>query len=153
MSEIGKYLLKIVAVAMICSIACAIGAKGRFSASIRMLSGLIIIISIVRPVLPLQLKDFSFDLESITQNGNDIIEQGSAAAESFASQIISEKINAYIETKAQALGADVRVDTILSGGMPAEIMLSGQALPYIRSQLLTWIESEIGVERKAVHWR
>ena len=153
MAPLREYLLTIVAASMLCSIACALCGKSSLSSSMRMLTGLIMTVCIIKPVLPLQLEAQNFDISEITARGGDIVSQGNADAQAFASAIISDRISAYIEEKAAKLGADIEADTVLAEGIPAEINISGSALPYIRTQMIAWIEKEIGIKREAVYWR
>ena len=153
MTQMSKYLLQIIATAIVCSIACAVGAKGKFSTSLRMLSGVILLISIVKSAMPvLQLDSFHLDMHAITQQADEITARGSAAADAFEEKIISENISAYIEEKVGMFDADICVDTTVLGGVPVAITISGHAIPYTRSQIISWIETELGIEREAVNW-
>ena len=152
MAQVGKYLLQIVATAILCSIACTAGAKGSFAPSLRMLSGMIMLLSILKPVIPLQFDSISFDMRTITQEADKIVEQGSAAASVFAEMTISERISGVIADKAGTFGTTVSVETIVKDGVPVEVFISGPVLPYTRSQIIAWIERELRIEREAVNW-
>ena len=67
-------------------------------------------------------------------------------------EIISEKISAYIEDKATQFGADLQAETVVCDGVPMKIDLYGAASTYVRTQISSWIEKEIGIESGDVYW-
>lgn len=138
---------------MLCSIAKAICEKGQFASVIRLLTGVILIVSILKPVLPLDLQAIDFDFRDLIAEKEEIIQQGTMYASASSAGIISERINAYVAEKAAQYGADVQVDTVICDGIPTEISLDGIASPYAKSQIVSWIEQEIGIGREAVNWR
>ena len=149
---VGKYLLQIIAAAVLCSMAGSLCAKSHFASAVRMLTGIIMLLSILQPVFSFRIDNWRFELEDLAALRDEIVSEGSMQAEAFAAGIISEKINAYVEDKATEFGADLQAETIVSDGVPMKINLYGAASAYARTQISSWIEKEIGIESGDVNW-
>ncbi len=66
---------------------------------------------------------------------------------------IKRELQAYIEDKALALGAEVAVQVRLSPELtPWEAHLQGKAAPYARSKLTELLEKELGIPKERQVW-
>jgi hypothetical protein len=110
-------------------------------------------VSILKPVIPMDWETVDWDLRDLAAQKQEIIQQGTVYASETSAGIISEKMNAYVADIAAQYGADLQVETTVSNGVPTKISLTGTASPYMRSQITSRIEQEIGIGREAVNWR
>ncbi len=152
MDEIRIYLLRIIAAAILCSVVTSLCNASKFSSLIRMILGIVMAISVLQPILNIDVSRLSMNIQSITDGGETIITQGRETAQRALSAIVSEGIGEYIEEKARQLGADIAVHVDVKDGAPVGVFLEGDASPYIRSQLSAWILTEIGLEKEALNW-
>lgn len=152
MEQIGRYLLQIVAAAILCGIIGNLCNSSAFDSLIRLILGAVMLLAVTKPIRNHQFFDIDFDFDAITAHGEQIIAQGENSAKNAMSQIISEKVNTYVENKASCWGADVQVQTAIKNGIPDTITISGEVSPYVRTQLASWIEAEIGIKGEALDW-
>ena len=152
MEDIGRYLLQIVAAATLCSIVCSLCDKSAFISAVRMIAGVIMVITVAQPILKLRIDGLDIPIEEIRNQGNAYIAQGQADSETAAATIISNRLSEYIEDKASRWGADVTVNVSMCGHVPDEITITGDVSPYVRAQLSAWITAEMGVGEDAQNW-
>ena len=149
---VGKYLLQIIAAAVLCSMAGSLCAKSHFASAVRIITGIIMLLSILQPVCSFHIDNWQFGLDDLGALRDEIVSAGSMQAEAFTAEIISEKISAYIEDKATQFGADLQAETVVCDGIPMKIDLYGTASTYVRKQISSWREKEIGIESGDVYW-
>ena len=85
----------------------------------------------------------------------DAVQRGEALTHSAMAEIISAEIASYVLERADALGAEVRIQVVLNDEdipAPVGIELEGQVSPYVRSQLEAFIQENIGLGREAIRW-
>lgn len=152
MEQIGRYLLQIVAAAILCGIVGSLCNGSALDSLIRLVLAAVILLAVTKPIRSLRFSDIDLDFDTIAARGEQIIAQGEKSAKNAMSEIISEKVNAYVETKAACWGADIRVQTAVKNGIPNTITIAGEVSPYVRTQLTSWIEAEIGVKGEALDW-
>lgn len=153
MDEIRNYLLQIVATAILCGILRSLSVTSRFSSAIGMMLGIVMTITLMRPILNIDTNRLSLEMLALTDEGDAIIAQGSDAAQIAFSGAVSEQTANYIRNKALQLGAEIAVEVEVNEGIPVGVTIEGAISPYARSQLSSWLVSEIGIRREAQNWR
>ena len=152
MEAFGRYLLQIVAVAILCGILGSLCEKSSNMPVIRLILGTVMVISVLQPVLKLSIQDITMDYHEMAIMGNGYVTEGQDQAKAAAAVIISDRINAYIENKAAQLGAEVSASIYMKDGIPESVTIAGDIPPYVRSQLSAWIASEIGIVKEEQRW-
>ncbi len=156
MSGITGYLLGIVAVCLIASIAKQLlGVSKHYKALGNTIIGIFIVLSILSPVVSApwrtdHLGDTGFEYS---------FEQISMDAESFKQQAMRQSITnqteAYIWNKARELSLEIDIQIALSDTYPYEpikIYIWGNASPYAKEQLSIYLKEEIGIAKEAQMW-
>lgn len=153
MDGLRHYVISVVAAALICSIAITAAQKGTGGELVRLLSGVLLTVTLLRPITQLNL-DILAQLPVTRYSEAEAI---SASGEKMAAEarmdIIKAQSEAYILDKASSLNAQVQVEvTISEDGLPAEAHLKGKVSPYVRQQLETILESDMGITKENQVW-
>ena len=153
MDEIRNYLLQIVATAILCGILRSLSVTSRLSSAIGMMLGIAMTITLMDPILNWDTSGLSLEMLALADDGDAIITQGSDAAQTAFADLVSEQTGSYIRNKALQLGAEITVEVEVKDGIPVSVTIEGAISPYARSQLSSWLVSEIGIKREAQTWR
>lgn len=149
----ARYLLQMVATAILCGIFVSSTEKSAFAKQIKLLAGLVLTISVMKPLGDLKSINFSAISYSLSNEAAAAISEGEKAADDALHSLITEKTCAYIQEKAEALGVSVAVEVTATDRIPDRVTLTGNVSPYVRMQLTQWIENELGITEEAQHWK
>lgn len=156
MDGIREYILCITAAALVCSaLKLLMGEKGTMAAMVKLLCGLFLCITAVRPLIRLEIGDLSGYVQSFGVDASLAASEGEAAAAKAFSAIIKSETEAYILDKAESVEAAVTVEVTLSGDdppLPCAVTITGACSPYAKTALRTFIEQDIGIPREAQTW-
>ena len=148
-----SYILSICAAAIIAAILGTLAGDGSGGKLVRMLSGLFLAVTVLAPLVELELPSPTAWIEDFTREGRDAAQYGKEKALEYSSAIISAEVEAYILDKAAQLGADVTVAVTLDdSGMPEAVTLTGKVSPLAREELSRWLEEELGIGEEAQVW-
>ena len=155
MDSIRQYILSVICITIACGVVQQLLAGSQHYGIMRIITGLMVTISVLHPFL--NLNDFSFDLcfDQITSDGAWIAEEGERMAADMVADIIRESTAAYISDKASVLGASVNVEVELDNDMvsrPSRVTVIGNLSPYVKKQLSTYIQKELGISEDAQIW-
>lgn len=156
MAQLGAYILSVTAGAMFCSILTTlIGKDTAIGSVIRLLTGLVMALIVIRPVLGIELSglerywnSFHSDAERFVAQGEEYTQNAMADQVKHAAQ---EKILQY----ASESGLDVQVSVTVEEGsvpVPSLVSVSGDAAPYARQTLTKWIAENFGIGEEDVIW-
>lgn len=156
MENIKTYLLGVVAAAVICGIVTRLmGEKGTQGAMAKLIAGLFLAFTVIRPVANISLDGLS----DFTAVYSDAGEQAAAAGEILTKDalttIIKAQTEAYILDKAAALQVDLEVEVTLSDEdipTPAAVRLSGKVSPYAKARLQSIITEDLGIGKERQTW-
>lgn len=144
-----EYLLGVICAAFLCSIVNAVGGEGRGTR--KLVSSVFLALALLHPLGSLDLPDFP--LEQILREAEEAALTGEAQASAARNEIISEALEAYILTEAEALGLTLEVHVSLSpDGTPVSVMLSGPASPSEREVLSSHLIKTLGIRKEDLHW-
>lgn len=152
MGSIADYLLRIVSIAILCGVFLSLTEKGPFAKPIRLLSGLILTVALVKPVLGISQNDLEFSSLSFKEDAVAAVSYGQNTADQILDSVITERLVTYIEDKAEALGADITVTVSIRDHEPDSVSFIGRISPYTKSQLSRWITTELGIPEEAQYW-
>ena len=146
-----EYLLGIVAAAFLVSLLNALGGDGAGQGTRKLVGGILLTLAVFRPLASPELtipgmEDLRFDAEAA-------VSAGLAQADEMRLQRISNDLEAYILTKAEALGLYAQVEVLVDdNGYPASVTVTAAASPAERQELTGIIVRELGIEGEAVAW-
>lgn len=156
MSFLGKYLLSILACALICGIAMElIGKKSANAVVIRMLCCVFMLLCVVSPLLDIRIGPLSDLTGEIRQEAESISQDGKNMARDHYRAVITQQTQAYILDKAVSLGAEIEVEVSLSEDdncAPKAVTIRGRVSPYARGLLSDWLESTLGIQSEEQTW-
>lgn len=148
-----EYILSICAAAIMASILGALAGKGTVGSLLKMLSGLFLAVTVMGPLVRLELPDPASWIEDYSSAGRAAAEAGEELASEYAASIISAELEAYILDKAAILGADLEVEVSLdSSGIPKTVTLIGKVPPDAREELSRCLDRELGIGEEAQAW-
>jgi len=155
MTEIRQYVLSVIAISLLCGIAQLFFSGSSISPVVKLITGLMITISAVSPIL--RDMDISFDtyFENITFEQSWAVKKGEEAAANVASEFIKDRTETYICDKAAAMGATIAVEVILTGDtppVPSEVTVRGHVSPYVKKQLSSFLQKDLGINEDKQTW-
>jgi hypothetical protein len=156
MENIKTYLLAVVGAAMICGIITRlVGEKGTQGAMIKLIAGLILAFTVIRPVANIRLDGFADFADLYTDAGALAASEGKQLTYDAIRASIKAQTEAYILDKAAGLDLDLEVEVTVSQDeipVPKSVRLSGKSSPYAKSRLQAIITQELGVEKENQVW-
>ena len=153
MTEVKQYVLSLAASAMLCGALLSISPEGTVRQLLRLLSGLLLTICVLRPVVGVELP-LEFPAPELSE-AEAVTAQGEKAAYEAIAGIIKRESEAYILDKAAELGAQVEVEIRLEKGelpVPCAAVIRGQVSPYARGRLEEYLSSELGITKEYQQW-
>lgn len=156
MDEIRTYILRIVAAALLCGICQSfIDGKSAISAAVRVVTGLLLAITVLSPVVDLKIEDFTGYLNGLQADTNEIVTHGEEVGQMECARIITEQCETYILDKAAGLDLTLQVEVQLASDkslQPESITLQGAVSPYAKSVLAEYITESLGIPEDKQSW-
>ncbi len=154
MAAVGRWLLVLIAVSLMCALADALMPKGAVRRVGRLLCGIVLVSVILGPLANLDVEAGQRWLENHLVS----VEFRKAELEQEVNEqmkvIIERNYAAYIVDKAAQLGAacSARVRCRLEDGLylPAQVEIGGTVSPDIRTELVRVIVQELGVSEEQI---
>ena len=156
MDSVKNYILSIVGAAIVCGVVKSlINEKTATGQMIKLLCGILITITVIRPLVNISFGTVTGYLDSLSVSGNLYVENGKTLAQNEMAAIIKEQTEAYILDKAAAFGADVEVEILMpadSSWQPDGVIISGSISPYAKERLQKIIAEDIQIPKENQQW-
>lgn len=156
MDSIRDYLLAIVAAAIICGIMTKfLGAKGAQGALAKMICGLFLTFTLVRPIADFRIGDITDITDWYSGEADRAVSAGTSMTKNALRQSIKARAEAYILDKAEQMRAELTVQIELSEDdipVPKSIQLTGNVSPYTKNRLQTIIKEDLGIDKEHQKW-
>lgn len=156
MDGLRSYLLGIFAAAVLCGIVTRfLGEKGTQGAIVKMIAGVFLTFTVIRPVVNIRLEDFCDFTDDFSYDASLAAGAGEALTKEALSAGIKSRCETYILDKAAALNARLTVEITLTDQnipIPCKVRLKGNISPYAKSQLQTIIADELGIDKEHQIW-
>lgn len=156
MSWTAQYLLKVTVSAILCSILTAVlGKKGILGPVIKLIAGVYMTLTVLSPWVSIRLQSLEDLSLEISMDAASAVEEGEKSAAAAMTDIITGQTQAYILDKAESLGAQLRVEVMLSDDgcfTPCRVTLSGSISPYARQVLSAYIAENLGISTEDQIW-
>lgn len=151
-----KYILSVCAVAMICAIITAItGANGKQSEVIRLLCGIFLTLTVIRPLAKVRIPDLGAYLDDLKWDAVTAGSTGASYREDALRAGIKANTEAYILDKAESMAAQIHVEVTLNADdlpLPCAVRITGSVSPYVKRQLQGIIENDLGIPKEVQEW-
>ena len=151
------YILSVIAAAVICAV--AQGLLGRKNATGRILyliSGIFMAVTVCSPLGNIKFSGIADYWDGLSVDAQQYVSDGTVMAENQMCDIIKEQSEAYILDKANRMGLQIAVEVELDGNndnIPCGVVLSGNASPYTREQLESYIADTLGIPKENQKWK
>lgn len=153
MTGVAGYILTVTAAAMLTAVLRHLAGKGAMGTMIRFLCGLFLALTILTPLLKLELPDLNDLFGTIQYDGRDAAAFGEDMADEAMRGLIKERVEAYILDKAALYGAVLTADVTLDrDGIPVSVTLAGNVSADVRAALGRWMTEELGLKEEMQHW-
>ena len=156
MESVREYLLGVTTTALCCGILTAIlGKKGMCSSTVKFLCGIAMILSVVVPLLDLQIGSIQGTFQNLSMETKTVTAYGEETALKEYADIIKSRTAAYILDKAKSLGAELTVEVTLCDEVPlapSGVKLSGAISPYAKKVLSDTIANDLGINAEEQIW-
>ena len=155
--KLGQYFLSVVSATVISSIVISLSSKkGTYGAIIKLLSGIFLSLTIVRPLVDVKIQNWESYLYEFDHSAATIAEEGQESAKTELASIISDNTRAYILDKASALGLQLEIEVILTDEMPpapVSVVLEGNVSPYAKKIMQKYIADNLGIPEEQQVWK
>lgn len=156
MESIRAYLLSIIAAAIVCGIITVLlGSKGTHGAMAKLMAGLFLAFTVIRPVAQIDFTGITDFAEQYTDAGTAAAEKGKILTREALTESIKRKTEAYILDKAEAMRVTLSVEVELSEHdvpVPVAVQLEGAVSPYAKQQLQRIITEDLGIDKEHQTW-
>lgn len=155
MAQLWEYLLSVTGAAMICGVAVKLVSGGAAGASVKMVTGLLMLLAVVSPWTKIQFEDWNDFTADIQIAGDQAAADGIAHSEKALRDSISQRVRTYILDKAKSLDAQLTVEVELTEDAlptPCGATVTGNISPYAKAVLSEWMEQELGIGKEAQVW-
>lgn len=148
-----QYLFSLIICAFCCAVVSQMISDPKRKALIRLLSGTILTISMLRPLSQVRLEDL-FPVPFLDQNAADLcIASGEETAEKARAEYIKASCESYILDKAKALGAEITVHFLLEENqVPAFVEVEGAFTPNVQMQLQNILTEDLDIPKENQKW-
>lgn len=148
------WLLGIVLTSLAGGLARQLAPQGREQAAVRLVSGLLLALAILRPLAGWQWEDLDWSAEEMERRTEEMAASYRKNQRDALSAIIEEKTEAYIWGKANRLGLSCTAEVTAEAGesgipLPASAVIRG---PY-SEVLARCIEEEVGIPAEKLIWQ
>lgn len=154
MEKLESFGLSVVSAALIVAIITGLfRGKDASAVVVKMIAGLFLAFTVVRPLVALDLSGLDHYLEHFSQEGSDAAQAGEELARDTYNSYIKAETQAYILDKARDYGATLEVDIKLDdNGVPWGAELTGNVSPYAKAALSGAMETELGILKENQQW-
>lgn len=155
MHSLRQYILSVICMTVACGILQILLTEGTAHSLVKILSGVIVSITVLTPLLKEDIFQWDMRFENIVADASAAIQEGQTAANDMVQQGIKERLEEYILTKASDIDADITVSVELETEYPNEpesLIIRGNVSPYIKQQFVTSISKDLGILEEDIAW-
>ena len=154
MSQLSQYILSVTGAAMLTAVLGSLAGQGSMGTLVKLLAGVFLALTILAPVVTLELPDPAGWLSQWKADGAVISDAGVAMAEDVAADIITNRVEAYIQDKAAQYQASITAAVTLDQeNVPVSVVMTGEISPYARNRLTEILEQDLGIGKEAQRWQ
>lgn len=154
MGQLREYVISLAAAAIIVGIVTGLtGKKDTAGTLLRLVAGLFLAFTVVRPVVELEIGDLGTYVTSFSREGQLAVSAGEDLAADAVRAYIKSHTESYILDKAEGYGASLSADVTLGADdLPVSVRLAGRISPYGKLRLQELLETELGIGREDQIW-
>ncbi len=148
-----EYIFSLILCAFVSAIVLQMVSDTRQKKLIRLVCGVVLIISILRPLSTLPVENL-FSIPQWNQRAaENYIEEGKKTASEARGRYIKSACEAYILYKAKAMDADVTARVFLNEELiPVSAEMEGESDPSVQMQLENILTEDLGIPKENQKW-
>ena len=154
--SIKQYLLTVITAAIISSFVNSLAGKaGSAGKIIRLLSGVVLTLCVVSPILSLNFSEVRDYIDAFSYDSAETVSVGTEYTDTALRQSIKQQSEAYILEKAASMNVELTVEVTLSEDsppVPKDVALTGSISPYAKSRLSELIADDLGITKEHQLW-
>ena len=154
----GEWVRAIVGAALICAAATVLTPKGKVKNVLRLVCGIVLIITMIDPLLKQELPAMSMNMSEYRLEADEITASAEEKKNSLSRTLIEDELETYILDKAKSLNAQLQsAELTVKWGdeacwYPYEVTLTGNVPQREQSLLSNAIEAELGIPEERQYW-
>ena len=153
MDGLCRYVICVVAAALLSGILTRLTHKCGSGEIVRMLCGIFMTIILIQPIVGKKEMIWESELQGFGKQAEAISREGIAEAESIRKEFIKQRVEAYILSRAKTMEADIQANVSLDEDcIPVSVSIAGRISPLSRSRLSQMIASELGIPKERQEW-
>ena len=152
---VRQYILSVLCVVIVAGLSQTLFAKGAMHDLIKWIGGLAVTVTVLNPIVKGDLFQWDIVFSDLRTNKEIAVEEGLQIGQEALAARISTSTCAYILNEASDLGADVEVELDLQENypyQPEQVRICGSVSPYIKQQLSSLLERELGITEDHQIW-
>lgn len=154
MRALAEYIVSVSAAAFLCGIVNSLMPKGTAKEVLKLVGGLFLAFTVIRPIADLQIPELSEVADSWQEEAQQAAAMGQSMAQELTAEGIKSQLEAYILDKAEELRLELEVEIALQEEslLPEQVRLKGNASPHAKQQMTRYIRQELGVAEEDILW-
>lgn len=153
MDELRRYVIGVAAAALLCGILTRLTKNCAAKEMIRMICGVFMTIVLIQPILGKKQLLFYSAFPEIREEAEALCEEGASAGGTIKREFIKQRVEAYISSRAEAMGAVIQASVSLGeDSIPVSVSITGSVSPLCKNKLTQIIASELGIPREQQEW-
>ena len=156
MDFLHRYILGISCAAVLCGLALMFFQKNAaLKEALRFVTGMIMIVAIISPVVQINLNDYSTFWEELSLSTQDYVSNGTQFYEETLRERITQDVQAYILDKAAYMNVGIEASVILSDEatpVPRSVKIYGNLSPTQRQQLSETLCNDLNITKENIIW-
>lgn len=153
MNALVQYMLMVISAAIVAGVLLRISGQGTMGALVKLLCGLFMALTMISPVLKLELPDVEGWFADYHAQGHAAAAAGADMAKDSVHTIIKDRAQAYILDKAALYDASLDVQVTLDdAGIPVGVTVRGMISPDAKAALIKIIETDLSIGKEDQRW-
>ena len=153
MGGIREYALSLICTALVSAIVMQLLPEGTAGKLLRTICGAVMLLTLLSPLLRMELPDFEGYFEEFSVSGEQIAQTGADMVDQERLVLIKAGLEAYVLERAESLNCPVRVEIWLDAdGYPDSIHVAGEISEDQRRQLSAILSNELGIPEENQQW-
>ena len=152
-----NYILSIVVAGIVCAITQSLlNKKTAVGQILRILTGILMTITVISPIADIRFINITDYIDGLSYEADAYVADGKTMAQEGIGGIIKDQVEAYILDKAThmdlALAVEVELDDS-NNSIPCGVTITGDASPYAKEVMRTYIEETLGIAKEKQRWK
>ena len=156
MEWVRSYVMTVTAAGILCAIVKNLSSGKAGSRMLGLTCGVFLMLAAISPIYSVDVTGWEGNLEDFRAQAQGAQEETTEKIQAQLDTDIESQVAAYIVDKGAALGAALEVEVSLESrdgySLPESARISGSYSPYIKAQMESILEQDLGIPRQRQEW-